>query len=990
MGKIMSKFVKFSLVSVLSIGLISVGNVFSQEDDEDVEEVIVTGSKIKKVDIFDSSKPLEVIDAEAIERTGLNNIGDVLQNISSSDGTGIRPVTTATNGGDGSNEISLRSLGSGRTLVLIDGRRWVTDAFGSVDMQTIPASIISRVEILKDGASSIYGSDAVAGVINIITKKEFEGFEMRASRGKYDAGYGEQNSVSLTFGSVGEKSSNVFNISMANQEEIMAGEIPRANQPYYGCTNVPNSGTGPQNSPTNLGPSPEQNSGYGNFGPANSFICGSSYPAYGRYFTWNKYLEPGKSGALPEHFIPWSNGGRYNYAPVNHVQNPVDRVGVYTYSDFEISDNLTAYVQFVYSKSERLNQLAQVPMTVASWAGPQWQINQGRGATGDGYFNVIGTDTMFGFRSIAIGPRIYAYDYDTYGIRAGLEGNFELNGNTYFWSAGTQVNDAQYDSKLYNFVDLVHLANAVGPSFRAADGSLKCGTPDNVILGCTPFNIFGGPDLGLAAGRITQAEYDAMVDYVGYDGAAGAGMDSDDYWLELSGPLFEMPYGTAYFAIGLENRSVGYFDTPDALVSSGGSSTNYREPTRGGTKVEEMFLEINLPLIEGEVGAQELEATISARRSEYTAAGFVGFTPTINNPGEPTTTEFGLRWKPIDDVLVRMTWGETFRAPNVGHLYRGGGESFPQAVDPCNTDQFSSQDGATQTRCMAAGVPMGGIEQATTQLRAFVGGNPNLQPEEGENRTLGVVYTPSQVEGLRLSVDFWEIELENIFSTISAQQVLNRCYVSGPNQDSGFCAFVQRTPTGALQTARTSQINSALSNVSGVDFVAVYDFDVDNYGSFTTAFDMTYYTKDEFAQAADSTPSESFGYYEGAADFRWRANASVLWYYNDWTTALNFRFLDDNWEDCWLQFYFSAADNANIPCSHPDKGSYGYQEVKADPYVDLNVDYQYNENVTFTIGARNLLGEEPPLVYDAFAQNFDFAWDIPGGAFMYAGFRVRY
>jgi len=206
-------------------------STFAQEAaDDDVEEVIITGSKIKR-SVFNSSKPLEIISDAAIERTGLNNIGDVLQNISSSDGTGIRPVTTATNGGDGSNEISLRNLGAGRTLVLIDGRRWVTDAFGNVDMQTIPSSIIQRVEILKDGASSIYGSDAVAGVINIITKKDFDGFELRASSGEYDAGYGAQNQISMTFGSQSEKSRNIFNISFADQEAIFAGQIPRANQP---------------------------------------------------------------------------------------------------------------------------------------------------------------------------------------------------------------------------------------------------------------------------------------------------------------------------------------------------------------------------------------------------------------------------------------------------------------------------------------------------------------------------------------------------------------------------------------------------------------------------------------------------------------------------------------------------------------------------------------------------------------------------------------
>ena len=984
----MSNIVKFSLVAVLSLGLMP-NTTFAQEaDEDDVEEVIVTGSKIKR-SVFDSSKPLEIISDEAIERTGLNNIGDVLQNITSSDGTGIRPVTTATNGGDGSNEISLRNLGAGRTLVLIDGRRWVTDAFGNVDMQTIPSSIIQRVEILKDGASSIYGSDAVAGVINIITKKDFDGFELRASSGEYDAGYGAQNQISMTFGSQSEKSRNIFNISFADQEAIFAGQIPRANQPYYGCTNVPNTGTGTPNSPTNLGPSPAQNSGYGNFAPATSGICGSSFPAYGRYFGLGTYLQPGKSGASVDDFIPWSNAGRYNYAPVNHVQNPVDRYGVYASSEFDISDNLMAYVQFNYTKSKRVNQLAQVPMTAYGGAGPQWQLNQGRFATAGGHFNVMNQDTSFGFRSIAIGPRIYDYDYDTYGIRAGLEGSFDFGGNNYFWSAGMQLNDAAYDSKLFNFVDLNHLSNAVGDSFRdPTTNVLTCGTVDNPISGCTPFNLFGGPDLGLSAGVISQAEYDAMVGYVGYDGVASAGYDSDDYWLEISGPLFEMPYGTAFFAAGYEKRAGGYFDTPDALVSSGGSSTNYREPTRGKTSVEEFFVEVNMPLLSGVFMAQELEMTLSARTSDYTAEGLVGVAANSNNPGKPSTTEIGIRWRPIDDVLVRLTMGETFRAPTVGDLYQGGGESFPQANDPCNTDQFSGQSAATQANCLAAGVPAGGAEQPTTQIRGFVGGNPFLKPEEGENATVGIVYTPSQIENLSISVDFWEIELENIFSSIGVSTVLSRCYVESTQQDDTYCNFVTRTGSGGLQTVRTSKVNSAQNNVSGVDLVVGYSFDVENYGSFTTGFDMTYYTKDEFAQSATSTPSESFGWYDGAADFRWRANASILWDYNDFTTSLNFRFLDDNKDDCWISYYYGLDDGCSNPDEDSNYGAGGYNLMEVEYYTDLQVSYQYSDEISVFVGGRNIFGEEPPVAYDAFGQNFDYAWDIPGGAFIYGGFKI--
>jgi iron complex outermembrane receptor protein len=332
--------------------------------------------------------------------------------------------------------------------------------------------------------------------------------------------------------------------------------------------------------------------------------------------------------------------------------------------------------------------------------------------------------------------------------------------------------------------------------------------------------------------------------------------------------------------------------------------------------------------------------------------------------------------------------GETFRAPTTGHLYRGGGESFPQAADPCNTDQFPLQSAGTQANCLAAGVPAGGAEQPTTQLRSLVGGNPFLSPEEGENRTLGVVYTPSQVENLSVSVDFWEIELENIFSSIGVGQVLSRCYVDSATQDSAFCSFIERTAAGQLQTVRTSQINSALNNVSGVDLLVGYSFDVDNYGSFTTAFDMTYYTKDEFAQSATSTPSESFGWYDGAADFRWRANASVLWEYNDFITSVNFRFLDDNKDDCWLSYYYGMDDGCSNPDEDSNYGAGGYNLMEVEFYTDLQVQYQYSEAISVFVGARNLFGEEPPVAYDAFGQNFDYAWDIPGGAFIYGGFKI--
>ena len=873
----MSNIVKFSLVAVLSLGLLP-NTSFAQDaaDDDDVEEVIVTGSKIKRSNL-DSSKPLEIISEDAIERTGLNNIGDVLQNITSSDGSGIRPVSTSTNAGVGANEISLRNLGSGRTLVLVDGRRWATDAYGSVDMNTIPVGIISRVEILKDGASSIYGSDAVAGVINVITKKEYDGFSVSASQGEYEASYGGNNQVDLLFGASSEKASSLFNFSFSSQEGIFGGDIPRAAIPWQGCTNPPGSGTGPENSPTNLGPNNAQNSGFGNFAPDTSIgVCGSSRSAYGRFFVpgmSSQTLIPGQAGTDPSHFRNFTAAAMYNYAPINHVQLPVKRWGAYNYSQFEISDNMTASVQFTYTQVQATNQIAQVPMTAEPSAGPQWQIP----ISADSVFNVFNEDiSHWRYRSVPFGARKNQYDNDIFGARFSLDGNFEMNDNTYFWSVGYQLNDASYDETGYNYINLANLRNAVGPSFKRADGSFGCGTPDSTIVGCTPFNPFGGPDMGLSAGVINQNTYDQIVSYVGYTLQGQSGFDSEDFWAEISGPMFEMPYGVAYFAAGYEVRNQGYYERPDPLVAGGLSSTNFSEPTRGKTGSEEWFVEMNFPLLMGVTGAQELEMTVSARNSEFTSNGIVGSGSVSNSPGEPSTMEVGIRWRPIDDVLVRFTSGETFRAPSVGTLYAGAGEGFPSLADPCNTVNFPLQSAATQSNCIAGGVPAGGAPQLDSQLRALSGGNPQLKPEEGENMTLGVVYTPSQVEGLSIVLDAWAIELTNIVAGIGASQTISRCYVESAVQDDAFCSFVVRTPSGAVQEIRTSSINAAINNVEGIDFGLRYEFDVEDYGSFVTAFDVTYYTKDEFAQSETSTPSERFGYYEGAVDWRWRANAGIL------------------------------------------------------------------------------------------------------------------
>ena len=508
--------------------LVIATHAFTQEADtaSEVEEIVVTGSQIKGAKIT-GALPVTVITSADIEGIGVESGDELFAELAemgsnSFNQTDFSGGYNASRGDVGS--LDLRNIGTGNTLTLLNGRRLVqspgyaTEFIGgsyipvsSVNSNLIPVYGSERIEILRDGAASIYGADAVAGVINVITKKEYDGFSVSASQGEYDAGYGGNNQIDLLFGASSEKASSLFNFSFSSQEGIFGGEIPRAAIPWQGCTNPPGSGTGPENSPTNLGPNNAQNAGFGNFTPDTSIgVCGSSRSAYGRFFTslGQKSLIPGQAGTDLSHFRPFTAAAMYNYAPINHVQLPVERWGAYNYSSFDISDNVTASVQFTYTQVKATNMIAQVPMTAEPSAGPQWQIPY----SADSVFNVFNEEiSHWRYRSVPFGPRKNQYDNDIFGVRFTLDGNFDMNENTYFWSVGYQQNDASYDQTGYNYINLANLRNAVGPSYKTADGSYKCGTATSPVFGCTPLNLFGGPDMGLSAGVITANDYQQMV-----------------------------------------------------------------------------------------------------------------------------------------------------------------------------------------------------------------------------------------------------------------------------------------------------------------------------------------------------------------------------------------------------------------------------------------------------------------------------------------------
>ncbi|HOZ05875.1 MAG TPA: TonB-dependent receptor plug domain-containing protein, partial [Arenimonas sp.] len=505
----LSGAIKFALFVGATASLASV-SAFAQDTKEEAKEigaVNVVGSRIKQVN-KETAQPVQIVTREDIAKTGLNNVYDVLNNITASDGSGLSTVTTQTNGSDGSQQISLRGLGSGRTLVLVDGKRWVTDPSGTVDLSTIPLAIIERIEVLKDGASAIYGSDAIAGVVNIVTRRNYDGAQAGVYYGQTNQGDGAQTGADLTIGTQGEKSNTTFSISRTTQDQILAGDRRQSAFPYaYGCED-------------------QLATPGGNLGA----YCGSASGIYGRF------VVPGTGTVALNHdssgnpfadgvidaadFHVFNNLDRYNFAPINYLQQPAERLNVFATTRYDLTDNISLYGRVSYTKRTSTQQLAEVPLTISNTgaSGPPWIMN----LAVNSIFNPFGQQiNTINSRMQPVGPRTNHFDYDILATQLGAEGSFNLGDHLLNWDVYAQYNDGQYDQVGENYINLFNLRNSLGQSgYDATPGrGFYCGASwATRIVGCVPFNITGGPTLGLGATYaghvINQADVDAMVDYI--------------------------------------------------------------------------------------------------------------------------------------------------------------------------------------------------------------------------------------------------------------------------------------------------------------------------------------------------------------------------------------------------------------------------------------------------------------------------------------------
>jgi iron complex outermembrane receptor protein len=929
-------------------------STFVQAQDT-LEEVLVTGSKIRQA-ALDRSSPVNTLTKEDMERVGLTSVADILNQLPNSGGALNTRFNSSGNFGfppdgggigAGAAQVDLRNLGSKRTLVLVDGVRWVNGSSASgvssaTDLNTIPMGVIERIEVLEDGASAIYGSDAIAGVVNIITKKNFEGIEISAYGGEWDDNDGTTTEYNLSWGVQTDRTNIFFGGSYNNQDDIRAKDRSISGYPIAGvneCTSDCSSGT-----PQGRFYLTDPNTGVQLDQTINDGVGG--VPSY----------DP--SGGADD-FHDFSTADRFNFAQYNLLMAPVERWNIFTQINHNLTDNVRANIKAMYNNRESTNQAAPEPLFIGSDAGNGNLMDTINIDATNPYnpwgFTVDAEEQLFfmGRRPIEAGPRIFEQDVDTYFISGGLDGEFEFADRQFYWDVTAAYSKNQASQNKHGAFNSAHLKRALGPLDECNDN-------------CVPFNYTGGQGAD-GQGTITQE----MLDYVGFIQKDESEQELTNYLFNLSGTVLELPAGSLGFALGYEYRDQKGSFTPDSVVTAGESAGVPSSPTSGSYDVDEVFLELNVPLLKDQPFANVLELSYAIRYSDYETIG------------DDTTNKYGVRWKPIEDLMFRATYSEGFRAPGIGELF-GSAARFDQTMDdPCSGLTASSSPDLV-ANCGALGVPTdGSYTQFNSQISVTTGGNEDLDEETSDNTMYGMVYAPSWVDniswigGLELEVNYFDIEVDGAIQALDAQVQLDGCVAS---LDPALCGGISRTGSGVINGFSNSLTNIGGIETEGYDFTLSYASPDTKYGNFNVrwvgtsldSYTESIPTSDGFVDL-DLEGTEKGDPERGFPELKW--NMYVDWMYDNWNVGWTMRYVDSLDERCTD----SAAGLGFCSGANNELDDVYYNDVQVTWKPDLSFG-----DISLQVGANNIFDEDPPECYSCALNGFDATlYDVPG-VFYYA------
>ena len=952
-----------------------------------LDKIEVTGSRIRQVDI-ETAAPVLQITRQDIENQGFQSVADILQNITAAGSPAISRTSPLSSGeAVGGQYIDLRNLGANRTLILVNGKRLGITNDGLQDVASIPAAMVERIEVLKDGASTVYGSDAIAGVVNIITRKNFEGAEASAYLGQYDQGDGTRQVYDFVMGFTGDKGSLTAGVEYSKEDPVWARDR------WFAIDRFP---TGEKSAPRPGGLSGTTQ--WGRFSYNTGTVNAQGKPVFA-----TRVFNRDVAGLDPRSFANYraTNGtDTSNPAEESTVYSGIERKSVFLNGHYDITDKVGFDTDVLFTDRDSFAQNAGYPFNSANFA------QSAGGLSIDSYFNPLGnqaTNVPAGVPRQAVQyvrrgwevPREVRNSLTTYRFSGAFSGSFDLGEKTFDWDAGYLYNQNKGVQISTGNLNTQAVGLATGPSFLNSNGVAQCGTAANPIpLGygpgaCTPWNPlvpygYNSPN-GLGDPNVQAFLY--------LPGQALSKTTTDVFYANLTGSLFTLPAGDLGFAIGAEHRKEAGNFSPDALAQTGISTDLAAGPTQGGYSLDEVYAELQVPILSDLPFAKELSISLASRYSDYDTFG-----NTVNS-------KFGFTWKPLDQLLVRGTWSQGFRAPTVADLYGGISQSFEFYTDPCDTT-FGAVGGSAA--CLAnvpanfhqpngsnTGNAPGPGEQS--HIPFISGSNPNLSPETSTSKTLGLVWSPTFAQGLNMSLDWWNIRIENTIVADDPTTILEDCYIRGITSrcdNAGADAFTRDPTTGAISSLKFATRNAGFQETEGFDFDLTYKLDT-TWGKFNLAWLNTYVSKDELkTDNLDGAPSQLNGF---DGNFRLRSNANLTWSNGPWSATWSTRYYSGTKEAC--SFPPTAANIAAglVRCSLPNYSAPDTQgaivpqdELGANTFHDVQVRWSAPWNATISVGANNVFEHYAAPAYAKPNSGYSYYGGFDIGRFMYVKYQQRF
>jgi iron complex outermembrane recepter protein len=928
--------------------------------DNSLQEVVVTGSRITSPNLTAIS-PITSVDAGYISSTNLTRTEDILNNLPM---VFAGQNSTVSNGATGTASVNLRGLGPSRTLVLVNGRRLGPGQGTGTnisDINEVPAELIERVDILTGGASSVYGADAVAGVVNFVLNTHFEGVKVDSSYSFFNhqnnnslsqaalaasgdaipdhsvnTGFGKNVSVLMGSNFADNKGNATFYLTYDKAAAVLEGKYD-----YAACTLDATK--------------------------AGSLACGGSpvtaQGAAGGYF--QAYNSPGnqaflntvdgKTGA----FRPYNTAtDAYNFGPLNFYQRPNERWTGGSFVNYEINEHLTAYGELMMARNETDSQIAASgdfetptgipcsdPLLTAQEASAICAAAAAQGNPG-------GSATLYiGRRNVEGGGRISDITNNTIRSVIGLKGDI-IDGLTFDVYAQRDSTDTTIRNE--NFFDSSKVSNALnvitGPALLANGnanplaGQAEC---NSVYTGsdpsCVPWNIWV-PN-GVTSAALNYLSIPLLIDATTVEYVVSGSVTADMAKWSIKSPLADEGIK---INVGAEYRSESAVFSPD-LASEEGNAEGAGGPTvpvSGNYHVKEIFTEVGIPLLDHKPMAESLGLELGYRYSDYN----LGF--------KTNTYKFGVEYAPTSDFRVRASYSRAVRAPNIAELFAPQAVALDGSTDPC----AGPTPKGTQAQCLLTGVSAaqyGHIgANSSSQYNGFIGGNPNLTPEKSDTYSAGIVVTPHFIDNFSMSFDYFNIKLQDTIGAIGADTIINNCITTG---DPVFCNAVHRDANGSL--FRTQQgfitdtnVNFGSLTTRGVDAKVNYRMAIDNFGSLLFNLEGTRLINLGIQPLTGGPAYDCAGYFGttcGAPNAKWRHVFNTTWAtpWSGFDLTARWRFLSGT--DSEQISPNPQLAGPNLPLT---------QHIKPYSYFDLSADVSLYKMFKLQLGVNNVLDKDPPII----------------------------